>query len=473
MLSTVELRSWVYPLALPTRTYKRQARLADVRLGSDLYAMSAFHIFEGLIDTQDSRVTHPAKRDWSCLQPQPKPYGIGSVTMWSAKDTPRPSLTFQGMNMPEDDCLVEMDWSLIGPVQNGKNFIAVPDDQITKWTVVQQAAMVEGNTEVYAVARTSGYSRGFTSDVPGIIKFRGIDKPRREWTVRQYSPDQYPRDGPMSPPWQTTEEWVTGGIGVPGDSGAWLIRRRDNAVIGLVWARNHDYGSPFNPRRIRLTYFTPIIDVLAAIKEKLDEGEEVSLPTYAEEELPQEILAMHSQSKLRLDRPTHPWTVYTSSKGVRDGEIRDSIGRLSSPKDLEQTEQSASSQSQFGSLPNDGALLYSQSDWESSLSESAAAAFALCQNISAQFTTDIPEAVDDQATMPTSPARNQTGRYGHQHLLETIENGPDSDRPFPDPSANLSPNISLFVLTVLVILIGISLSALFAVQFCSCSPVDL
>jgi len=102
-----------------------------VRVGSDLYAMSAFYISEGLTDTQDSRVTCPAKRYSFCLQPQPKPYGIGSVTMWSAKDTPRPSLTFQGMNMPDNNCLVEMDWSLIGPVPNGKNFIAVPNDQIT------------------------------------------------------------------------------------------------------------------------------------------------------------------------------------------------------------------------------------------------------------------------------------------------------------------------------------------------------
>lgn len=51
------------------------------------------------------------------------------------------------------------------------------------------------------------------------------------------------------------------GLGVPGDSGSWLMRRSDNAVVGLVWARNHNYGSPVE--RIRLTYVTAIVDILA------------------------------------------------------------------------------------------------------------------------------------------------------------------------------------------------------------------
>jgi hypothetical protein len=62
------------------------------------------------------------------------------------------------------------------------------------------------------------------------------------------------------------KQWITSGIGVPGDSGAWLIRRSDNAVMGLIWGRNYDFGSL--TKRVRLTYFTPIVDVISDMRQK-------------------------------------------------------------------------------------------------------------------------------------------------------------------------------------------------------------
>jgi len=55
------------------------------------------------------------------------------------------------------------------------------------------------------------------------------------------------------------------GMGVPGDSGAWLMRRSDNRVMGLIWGRNHNQGDPSS--RARLAYFTPMVDILAEIRD--------------------------------------------------------------------------------------------------------------------------------------------------------------------------------------------------------------
>lgn len=75
-------------------------------------------------------------------------------------------------------------------------------------------------------------------------------------TVRQYVPPNCFKGGRSLERSQTVKQWETGGIGVPGDSGAWLIRRDNDAVMGLIWGRNYDYGSL--TERIRLTYFTPL-----------------------------------------------------------------------------------------------------------------------------------------------------------------------------------------------------------------------
>jgi hypothetical protein len=172
---------------------------------------------------------------------------------------------------------------------------------------VESTARVEGNTEVYAMARTSGYSLGFTSDVPGLQKISG--KLRREWTVRQYSPFKPRMDNRVDPPWQSLKQWVTSGIGVPGDSGAWLIRRSDNALMGLIWGRNHDSGNPVE--RVRLTYFTPMVDVLAHAQEKLNEvgGGEVDLPVYSPGDLERHVDIRGAHEVVPVDMTQDPWTV--------------------------------------------------------------------------------------------------------------------------------------------------------------------
>jgi hypothetical protein len=192
---------------------------------------------------------------------------------------------------------------LIGPVPDGKNFVPVPSVQMDRHVAVENTASVEGNTEVYAMARTSGYSLGFTSDVPGMLRIRG--RLRREWTARQYS--NLANDSrSMDPRWQTMKQWVTSGMGVPGDSGAWLMRRSDNAVFGMIWARNHNCG-PLE--RVRLAHFTPMVDVFADIREKKAHRVEVSLPAYSAAEL-EWIVQVRGPEEVEIDVSGDPWNVY-------------------------------------------------------------------------------------------------------------------------------------------------------------------
>lgn len=128
--------------------------------------------------------------------------------------------------------------------------------------------------------------------------------------MRQYSPFKYPKDGSVSAPWQTLKQWVTSGIGVPGDSGAWLIRRSDNALLGLIWGRNHDYGDPLEPARVRLTYFTPIIDIIEDVRENHASGEEISLPLYTANDLTRANEA--AQEPVGDDMSQDPWSILSS-----------------------------------------------------------------------------------------------------------------------------------------------------------------
>jgi hypothetical protein len=173
---------------------------------------------------------------------------------------------------------------------------------------VNNTAIVKGNTEVYAMARTSGYSLGFTSDVPGVRRYKGQE--RRDWTVRQYSPFKLPREGQASSPWQTVRQWVTSGIGVPGDSGAWLIQRSDDAVVGLIWGRNHDSGNPFE--KVRFAYFTPIVDILADLKQHHADGEDISLPVYQDQGLPRDARHRNPRQPVTADMSGDPWNVFAT-----------------------------------------------------------------------------------------------------------------------------------------------------------------
>ncbi|KAK3901168.1 hypothetical protein C8A05DRAFT_16608 [Staphylotrichum tortipilum] len=258
-----------------------------VRVGSKVYGMTAAHAFEGL--GLAPSVMHPAQRD--VRAGGRAAYRVGQVARSVGPRAPRESATFEGMNMRADEKRVEMDF-----LQTGAS-IEVGD-----------VIAVHGNAEVYSMARTSGYSLGFTSEVPGMQRING--QRTREWTVRQHAPVDRPNGGGR---WQTVRQWVTSGMGVLGDSGAWLMRRSDNGVMGLIWARNHNQGDPREQERVRLTYFTPMVDILAEIRENYARRKAVSL-------LRGSPSTGSSARAVPLSIAEDPWSEYSweSIRGYRD-----------------------------------------------------------------------------------------------------------------------------------------------------------
>lgn len=100
----------------------------------------------------------------------------------------------------------------------------------------QRICDVEPGTAVYYFGQTSGLQRGNIGDVPISIRVDQICS--KEWTIvlppgEQHPPQYY-----------------------QGDSGAWVMRASDNAVVGLLWGWING-----------LLIFTPISDVFADIVE--------------------------------------------------------------------------------------------------------------------------------------------------------------------------------------------------------------
>jgi len=150
-----------------------------------------------------------------------------------------------------DSYMVEMDWALYRPLPSRIGFNS---DQKTfrfwrTWNEVIPGA------EVYSVGRTSGYQKGMINSSMSYVDFG--DHATREWAV-------------IKLPSTEDEAWVESGIGVDGDSGAWIIDYNTNRLYGMLWGR-HGEGAE------TLTYFTPIVEIIADIKEKMGDVE-ICLP---------------------------------------------------------------------------------------------------------------------------------------------------------------------------------------------------
>ena len=104
---------------------------------------------------------------------------------------------------------------------------------------------------VFAIGRTSGQQNGTVNGSRTYLSLRNDDgtfRDSEEWAV-------------LRPQSQGEETWLTSGIGVDGDSGAWILEDGTDNLIGQVWGRDfQDRGSNDDTGDI-ITYFTPIQDV--------------------------------------------------------------------------------------------------------------------------------------------------------------------------------------------------------------------
>lgn len=144
-----------------------------------------------------------------------------------------------------------MDWALYKPLgdRTGSNIEPKASKVCRDWIEVTAKA------EVYSVGRTSGYQTGVINSSMSYVDFG--DHQTEEWAV-------------VKPDWLDEKTWVESGLGVEGDSGAWIIARSTNQLHGMLWGRQGKGAGT-------VTYFTPTAEIVADIKEKLGEVD-VHLP---------------------------------------------------------------------------------------------------------------------------------------------------------------------------------------------------
>ena len=115
----------------------------------------------------------------------------------------------------------------------------LPDTQFLHTEHIKPGALVR------SIGRTSGYQLGQISRTAGWISFGKYTT--EEWCVLKRQDT-------------TVNDWIEGGIGVDGDSGALIVDAATEAVYGMLWGRHGDGATT-------VTLFTPMNEILADIKE--------------------------------------------------------------------------------------------------------------------------------------------------------------------------------------------------------------
>jgi hypothetical protein len=147
---------------------------------------------------------------------------------------------------------VEMDWAICKVDESRRGYNITPCS--AHWC--RGVTTVVPNREIMAVGRTSGQQEGIVDGCPRFLSLRNEDGTYRhseEWAIFSNSVS-------------AESNWVTSGIGVSGDSGAWVLEKETSNVIGLIWGRDYEEGEKENDGEI-FTYFTPILDIFDDIRE--------------------------------------------------------------------------------------------------------------------------------------------------------------------------------------------------------------
>ena len=161
-------------------------------------------------------------------------------------------------NRPSQDGVtnVEMDWAICKVNRNRLGHNVTPCGM---HKCLETSAVTPG-APVFAVGRTSGHQYGTVNGSKTRLLLRCEDGQYRK--SDEYSILQIRRSSNSEP----EISWIENGIGVPGDSGAWILDHTRNNVIGQLWGRDCKRIGLDSNRSI-ITYFTPIQDIFEDIKE--------------------------------------------------------------------------------------------------------------------------------------------------------------------------------------------------------------
>jgi hypothetical protein len=188
----------------------------------------------------------------------------------------RPSLEHDG------DYEAEMDWALFS-IDQWPHPLSSHIQSISKG--LNFSNVVPG-ANVRATGRTSGYQTGQINTAMSLIKHG--KRFTQEWTIFKNA-------------LSSMKEWIEGGIGVDGDSGAWIIDQNTAAIYGMAWGRHRVTTRP-------ICLFSPIKDIIEDIKEKMKVST-VSLP----ESSPQSLSTVTGKQKEK-PAPTPPITPHRQGK---------------------------------------------------------------------------------------------------------------------------------------------------------------
>lgn len=138
---------------------------------------------------------------------------------------------------------VEMDWALFSTDE----WPCPIESHMRKASHGLHFSEVIPGARIKATGRTSGTQAGQVNGAKSLI--RHGSRLTEEWTI-------------IRDPAVPLREWKVGGIGVDGDSGAWVVDASSKALYGMVWGRDRVRSNP-------ICLFSPVLDVVADIKERM------------------------------------------------------------------------------------------------------------------------------------------------------------------------------------------------------------
>ncbi|PKS04948.1 hypothetical protein jhhlp_008314 [Lomentospora prolificans] len=243
-----------------------------ITVGGQSYWLANFHPFVNASNALGLEVQHPSPADRRlCSGKQQNlagPTANRAFTLGRLSSTSGTDLTATRISndpywqMHEDYPRVVMDWSLITASDSGRNYLrTLPPDKsfsdkpFSDIHLVTASSHVKPEAEVVASGRTSGLQRGRICEIPMYVN--GDEDGNETGTVtREWFVEALDLEG-------EDDEWIQGGVGVKGDSGAAIVDAKTSVLYGQLWGRNADYGPG-----ARVAFFTPIQDILDDIAEK-------------------------------------------------------------------------------------------------------------------------------------------------------------------------------------------------------------
>ncbi|KAF8864377.1 hypothetical protein BDZ45DRAFT_685160 [Acephala macrosclerotiorum] len=199
-----------------------------------------------VVDASKNKIEEPSDLPLSRSQVR-----FGNLTCYSGfRNRPRKDATSN----------VEMDWAICQIAEDRLGSNSSPCRQ----HACQKTSQITPGESVFAFGRTSGRQEGLINGCLTNLRFWEDDMVSREsdeWAI-------------IKPDSMSEESWVTHGIGVSGDSGAWVLETGSDHVVGQVWGR--DFQEDDDSFGQIITYFTPILDIFDDISD-ITKAKRVSL----------------------------------------------------------------------------------------------------------------------------------------------------------------------------------------------------